>query len=163
MKEIYTSHHMWQLFERLVGHLIIFFNASPKNTFFFHNNLHNSAKMDPSFEQIWLYISGDCLHLYISQFFYCCRSFLLDMAIVSNATHDRKHADTALETYVTITLTGSILFYKIRQYLFKFFNWILTISVFRYYYHVFQIAVLWSVDYSADTTECVCSTSWRGI
>ena len=34
------------------------------------------------------------------------RSFLLDMAIVSNATHDRKHADTALETYVTITLTG---------------------------------------------------------
>ncbi|XP_023342605.1 inositol 1,4,5-trisphosphate receptor, partial [Eurytemora carolleeae] len=51
MKEIYTSHHMWQLFER---------------------------------------------------------SFLLDMAIVSNATHDRKHADTALETYVTITLTEII-------------------------------------------------------
>ena len=37
------------------------------------------------------------------------------MAIVSNATHDRKHADTALETYVTITLTGS---YQILNYIF---------------------------------------------
>ena len=27
------------------------------------------------------------------------KSFLLDMAVVSNATHDRKHADTALEQY----------------------------------------------------------------
>lgn len=36
------------------------------------------------------------------------RSFLLDMAVVSNATHDRKHADTALEKYVTYTLTDII-------------------------------------------------------
>ncbi len=47
MKEIYTSSHMWQLFER---------------------------------------------------------SFLLDMGVVSNATHDRRHADLALEHYVTETL-----------------------------------------------------------
>ena len=51
MKEIYTSNHMWDLFEK---------------------------------------------------------SFLLDMAVVSNATHDRKHADTALEHYVTQTLTDII-------------------------------------------------------
>ena len=51
MKEIYTSNHMWDLFEK---------------------------------------------------------SFLLDMAVVSNATHDRKHADTALEQYVTQTLTDII-------------------------------------------------------
>jgi hypothetical protein len=51
MKEIYTSNHMWKLFER---------------------------------------------------------SFLLDMAVVSNATHDRKHADTALEHYVTHTLMDII-------------------------------------------------------
>ena len=51
MKEIYTSNHMWDLFEK---------------------------------------------------------SFLLDMAVVSNATHDRKHADTALEHYVTNTLTDII-------------------------------------------------------
>ena len=51
MKEIYTSHHMWKLFER---------------------------------------------------------SFLLDMAVVSNATHDRKHADVALEHYVTHTLMDII-------------------------------------------------------
>ncbi len=47
MKEIYTSNHMWQLFEK---------------------------------------------------------SFLLDMGVVSNATHDRKHADIALENYVCHTL-----------------------------------------------------------
>ncbi len=47
MKEIYTSNHMWQLFEK---------------------------------------------------------SFLIDMGVVSNATHDRKHADTVLENYVTMTL-----------------------------------------------------------
>ena len=51
MKEIYTSHHMWRLFEG---------------------------------------------------------SFLLDMAVVSNATHDRKHADTALEHYVPHTLMDII-------------------------------------------------------
>merc|ERR550532_3390046 len=51
MKEIYTSNHMWDLFEK---------------------------------------------------------SFLLDMAVVSNATHDRKHADTSLEYYVTHTLTDII-------------------------------------------------------
>ena len=51
MKEIYTSNHMWQLFDK---------------------------------------------------------SFLLDMGIVSNATHDRKHADTALEHYVTNTLMDII-------------------------------------------------------
>ncbi len=51
MKEIYTSNHMWQLFER---------------------------------------------------------SFLLDMGVVSNATHDRKHADVALEHYVTETLMDII-------------------------------------------------------
>ncbi|KAG8235388.1 hypothetical protein J437_LFUL009247, partial [Ladona fulva] len=44
MKEIYTSNHMWSLFEK---------------------------------------------------------SFLVDMGIVANATHDRKHADLALENYVT--------------------------------------------------------------
>ena len=43
MKEIYTSNHMWSLFER---------------------------------------------------------SFLVDMGHVANATHDRKHADTALENYI---------------------------------------------------------------
>ena len=47
MKEIYTSNHMWQLFEK---------------------------------------------------------SFLLDMGVVSNATHDRRHADHVLENYVTHTL-----------------------------------------------------------
>nr|XP_040580259.1 inositol 1,4,5-trisphosphate receptor-like isoform X2 [Lepeophtheirus salmonis] len=51
MKEIYTSNHMWQLFEK---------------------------------------------------------SFLLDMGVVSNSTHDRKHADTALEHYVTNTLMDII-------------------------------------------------------
>ena len=51
MKEIYTSSHMWQLFER---------------------------------------------------------SFLLDMGVVSNATHDRRHADLALEHYVTETLMDII-------------------------------------------------------
>ncbi len=30
------------------------------------------------------------------------------MAVVSNATHDRKHADTALEHYVTHTLMDII-------------------------------------------------------
>jgi len=43
MKEIYTSNHMWSLFEK---------------------------------------------------------SFLVDMGHVANATHDRKHADTALENYI---------------------------------------------------------------
>jgi hypothetical protein len=43
MKEIYTSNHMWSLFEK---------------------------------------------------------SFLVDMGNVANATHDRKHADTALENYI---------------------------------------------------------------
>ena len=51
MKEIYTSSHMWQLFEK---------------------------------------------------------SFLIDMGVVSNATHDRKHADTVLENYVTLTLMDII-------------------------------------------------------
>ena len=51
MKEIYTSNHMWQLFEK---------------------------------------------------------SFLIDMGVVSNATHDRKHADTVLENYVTMTLMDII-------------------------------------------------------
>jgi inositol 1,4,5-triphosphate receptor type 1 len=43
MKEIYTSNHMWSLFEK---------------------------------------------------------SFLVDMGHIANATHDRKHADTALENYI---------------------------------------------------------------
>ena len=51
MKEIYTSNHMWQLFEK---------------------------------------------------------SFLIDMGVVSNATHDRKHADTVMENYVTMTLMDII-------------------------------------------------------
>eukprot|EP00095_Tigriopus_kingsejongensis_P011560 maker-scaffold768_size100864-snap-gene-0.9 protein:Tk11560 transcript:maker-scaffold768_size100864-snap-gene-0.9-mRNA-1 annotation:"inositol -trisphosphate receptor" len=51
VKEIYTSNHMWQLFEM---------------------------------------------------------SFLLDMGVVANATHDRKHADLALEHYVTDTLMDII-------------------------------------------------------
>ena len=46
VKEIYTSSHMWSLFER---------------------------------------------------------SFLVDMALVASSTHDRKHADTALEHYVVST------------------------------------------------------------
>jgi len=51
VKEIYTSSHMWSLFER---------------------------------------------------------SFLVDMALVATATHDRKHADTALEHYVTTSVVNVI-------------------------------------------------------
>ncbi|XP_044006892.1 inositol 1,4,5-trisphosphate receptor isoform X3 [Aphidius gifuensis] len=51
MKEIYTSNHMWSLFEK---------------------------------------------------------SFIVDMAIISNATHDRKHANTSLENYVTNCLMNII-------------------------------------------------------
>ncbi|KAL1130070.1 hypothetical protein AAG570_013013 [Ranatra chinensis] len=47
MKEIYTSNHMWSLFEK---------------------------------------------------------SFIVDMGVVANVTHDRKHADTAMENYVTNTV-----------------------------------------------------------
>jgi len=50
MKEIYTSNHMWTLFE----------------------------------------------------------NFLIDMAMVCNATHDRKHADLVLEDYVTVTVMNVI-------------------------------------------------------
>uniref|UniRef100_A0ABM0MCB0 Inositol 1,4,5-trisphosphate receptor-like n=1 Tax=Saccoglossus kowalevskii TaxID=10224 RepID=A0ABM0MCB0_SACKO len=53
MKEIYTSNHMWTLFE----------------------------------------------------------NFLVDMALVCNATHDRKHADTMLEKYVTETVMNIITMY----------------------------------------------------
>ncbi|XP_070559179.1 inositol 1,4,5-trisphosphate receptor-like isoform X4 [Ptychodera flava] len=53
MKEIYTSNHMWTLFE----------------------------------------------------------NFLVDMAMVCNATHDRKHADTMLEKYVTETVMNIITMY----------------------------------------------------
>lgn len=51
MKEIYTSNHMWTLFEK---------------------------------------------------------SFIIDMGIVATATHDREHADTALELYVTNCLMNII-------------------------------------------------------
>ena len=51
VKEIYTSNHMWSLFER---------------------------------------------------------SFLVDMALVASATHDRKHADTSLEHYVTTSVVNVI-------------------------------------------------------
>ncbi|XP_078000812.1 inositol 1,4,5-trisphosphate receptor-like isoform X2 [Glandiceps talaboti] len=53
MKEIYTSNHMWTLFE----------------------------------------------------------NFLVDMALVCNATHDRKHADTMLEKYITETVMNIITMY----------------------------------------------------
>ncbi|XP_067209900.1 inositol 1,4,5-trisphosphate receptor isoform X4 [Linepithema humile] len=51
MKEIYTSNHMWSLFEK---------------------------------------------------------SFIVDMGLIATATHDRQHADTALETYVTSCLMNII-------------------------------------------------------
>lgn len=51
MKEIYTSNHMWSLFEK---------------------------------------------------------SFIVDMGIIATATHDREHADTALENYVTGCLMNII-------------------------------------------------------
>ncbi|XP_020277940.1 inositol 1,4,5-trisphosphate receptor isoform X8 [Pseudomyrmex gracilis] len=51
MKEIYTSHHMWSLFEK---------------------------------------------------------SFIVDMGLIASSTHDREHADTALETYVTSCLMNII-------------------------------------------------------
>uniref|UniRef100_T1HK15 Inositol 1,4,5-trisphosphate receptor n=1 Tax=Rhodnius prolixus TaxID=13249 RepID=T1HK15_RHOPR len=51
MKEIYTSHHMWSLFEK---------------------------------------------------------SFIVDMGVVANVTHDRRHADTAMENYVTTTVMAII-------------------------------------------------------
>lgn len=51
MKEIYTSNHMWSLFEK---------------------------------------------------------SFLVDMAVVANGTHDRKHADVAMENYVTNSVMAII-------------------------------------------------------
>ncbi|XP_011151642.1 inositol 1,4,5-trisphosphate receptor isoform X6 [Harpegnathos saltator] len=51
MKEIYTSNHMWSLFEK---------------------------------------------------------SFIVDMGLIASSTHDRKHADTALETYVTSCLMNII-------------------------------------------------------
>lgn len=51
MKEIYTSHHMWSLFEK---------------------------------------------------------SFIVDMGLIASSTHDRQHADTALETYVTSCLMNII-------------------------------------------------------
>ncbi len=36
------------------------------------------------------------------------RSFLVDMALVASSTHDRKHADTALEHYVTSSVVNVI-------------------------------------------------------
>lgn len=51
MKEIYTSNHMWSLFEK---------------------------------------------------------SFLVDMGMVANVTHDRKHADIAMENYVTNSVMAII-------------------------------------------------------
>lgn len=51
MKEIYTSNHMWSLFEK---------------------------------------------------------SFIVDMGLIATSTHDRQHADTALETYVTSCLMNII-------------------------------------------------------
>lgn len=51
MKEIYTSNHMWSLFEK---------------------------------------------------------SFIVDMGIIATATHDREHADTSLESYVTGCLMNII-------------------------------------------------------
>lgn len=51
MKEIYTSNHMWSLFEK---------------------------------------------------------SFIVDMSLIASSTHDRHHADTALETYVTGCLMNII-------------------------------------------------------
>lgn len=32
------------------------------------------------------------------------KSFIVDMGLVANVTHDRKHADTAMENYVTNTV-----------------------------------------------------------
>lgn len=51
MKEIYTSNHMWSLFEK---------------------------------------------------------SFIVDMGLIATSTHDRQHAETALETYVTSCLMNII-------------------------------------------------------
>lgn len=51
MKEIYTSNHMWSLFEK---------------------------------------------------------SFIVDMGLIATSTHDRQHADTSLETYVTSCLMNII-------------------------------------------------------
>ena len=36
------------------------------------------------------------------------KSFIVDMGLIANATHDREHADTALENYVTNCLMNII-------------------------------------------------------
>ncbi|XP_053377799.1 inositol 1,4,5-trisphosphate receptor type 1-like isoform X4 [Mercenaria mercenaria] len=63
-------------------------------------NFLNHCYIDTEVEMKEIYTSSHMWTLF--------ENFLLDMAFVSNATNDRKHADTALENYVTITVMSVI-------------------------------------------------------
>ncbi|KAL3853775.1 hypothetical protein ACJMK2_017288 [Sinanodonta woodiana] len=63
-------------------------------------NFLNHCYIDTEVEMKEIYTSS---HMWV-----LFENFLLDMALVSNATSDRKHADYAMENYVTVTVMNVI-------------------------------------------------------
>lgn len=63
-------------------------------------NFLNHCYVDTEVEMKEIYTSNHLWTLF--------ETFLVDMAMVSNATTDRQHADTALENYVTITIMNIV-------------------------------------------------------
>ncbi|KAL4226234.1 Inositol 1 [Mactra antiquata] len=63
-------------------------------------NFLNHCYIDTEVEMKEIYTSSHMWTLF--------QNFLVDMAFVSNATYDRRHADVALENYVTITVMSVI-------------------------------------------------------
>lgn len=80
MKEIYTSNHMWKLFENFLVDI-----CRVSNTRQLYGNLDEDedCQNTSNFVMLW------CLQ-------------------VCNNTSDRKHADTVLERYVTETVMGIV-------------------------------------------------------
>lgn len=66
-----------------------------------YTNFLNHCYIDTEVEMKEIYASNHMWSLFE-------KSFIVDMGIVANMTHDRKHADTAMENYVTNTVMAII-------------------------------------------------------
>lgn len=93
MKEIYTSKHMWTLFENFLLDIAMVMSQ--------HFNL--KLIIACSFLYILKIINFNGIRLFE---YGCCNDYLPKQ--VCNATHDRKHANTELEQYVTVTVMNII-------------------------------------------------------
>ena len=90
LKTIYSHSYLLVRFFFFVCVLLIKFYSQVKESYI---NFLNHCYIDTEVEMKEIYTSNHMWSLFE-------KSFLVDMGHVANATHDRKHADTALENYI---------------------------------------------------------------